>query len=126
MAAQLFAIGVGFLAPLFFVWLGARVNLRDLVAHPSFILLGLALGFGAIAAHVAMRFVGLPVPLGVLAAAQIGVPVAAVTVGEQLHLFASGEGAALILGALVTIGGAALAAGPAARTPQEGARQPAA
>ncbi|RDB46351.1 cation:proton antiporter [Tsukamurella tyrosinosolvens] len=114
MAAQLFALGEGFLAPLFFVWLGARVNLRDLVEHPSFILLGLALGFGAIGAHVAMRFAGLPIPLGVLAAAQIGVPVAAVTVGEQLHLFAAGEGAALILGALVTIGGVSLAAGPAA------------
>lgn len=114
MAAQLFALGEGFLAPLFFVWLGARVNLRNLIDHPSFILLGLALGFGAIGAHIAMRFAGLPAPLGVLAAAQIGVPVAAVTVGEQLHLFASGEGAALILGALVTIGGAAVAAGPAA------------
>ena len=54
------------------------------------------------------------IPLGVLAAAQIGVPVAAVTVGEQLHLFAAGEGAALILGALVTIGGVSFAAGPAA------------
>ncbi|WP_019202808.1 cation:proton antiporter [Tsukamurella sp. 1534] len=116
MAAQLFAIEEGFMAPLFFVWLGARVNLRDLVEHPKFILLGLALGLGAIAAHVAMRAAGLPLPLGVLAAAQIGVPVAAVTVGEQLGLFVPGEGAALILGALVTIAGAALAAGRAARS----------
>ncbi|ADG78887.1 Sodium/hydrogen exchanger OS=Tsukamurella paurometabola (strain ATCC 8368 / DSM / CCUG 35730/ CIP 100753 / JCM 10117 / KCTC 9821 / NBRC 16120 / NCIMB 702349/ NCTC 13040) OX=521096 GN=Tpau_2280 PE=4 SV=1 [Tsukamurella paurometabola] len=113
MAAQLFAIGEGFFAPLFFVWLGARVNLRDLVDHPRFILLGLALGLGAIAAHIAMRLAGLPIPLGVLAAAQIGVPVAAVTVGEQLGLFAAGEGSALILGALITIAGAAIAAGRA-------------
>lgn len=123
MAAQLFALGEGFLAPLFFVWLGARVNLRDLIEHPSFIVLGLALGFGAIAAHVAMRLAGLPVPLGVLAAAQIGVPVAAVTVGERLHLFAPGEGAALILGALVTIGGAALAARSASPAPPREAVQ---
>ncbi len=95
------------------MWLGAWVNLRDLLAHPSFIVVGLALGAGAIAAHVAMRFAGLPVPLGVLSAAQIGVPVAAVTVGEQRGLLASGEGSALILGALVTIAGAALAAGRA-------------
>ncbi|GAA1086869.1 MULTISPECIES: cation:proton antiporter [Tsukamurella] len=120
MAAQLFAIEEGFFAPLFFVWLGARVNLRDLVENPKFILLGLALGFGAIAAHVAMRAVGLPIPLGVLAAAQIGVPVAAVTVGEQLGLFAAGEGSALILGALVTIGGAAIAAGRAATSAPSG------
>lgn len=120
-AKQLFAIEEGFFAPLFFVWLGARIDLRDLLAHPRFILLGLALGGGAIVAHLAMRALGQPVPLGVLAAAQIGVPVAAVTVGEQLHLLVPGEAAALILGALVTITGAALAAGPAARsTPDQG------
>lgn len=120
-AKQLFAIEEGFFAPLFFVWLGARIDLRDLVAHPRFILLGLALGAGAIVAHLAMRVIGQPVPLGVLAAAQIGVPVAAVTVGEQLHLLVPGEAAALILGALVTITGAALAAGPAARSaPDQG------
>ncbi len=120
-AKQLFAIEEGFFAPLFFVWLGARIDLRDLLAHPRFILLGLALGGGAIVAHLAMRALGQPFPLGVLAAAQIGVPVAAVTVGEQLHLLVPGEAAALILGALVTITGAALAAGPAARsTPDQG------
>ncbi|KXO95957.1 cation:proton antiporter [Tsukamurella pseudospumae] len=112
-AKQLFAIEEGFFAPLFFVWLGARIDLRDLVAHPKFIAVGLALGLGAIVAHVVMRAIGQPVPLGVLAAAQIGVPVAAVTVGEQLHVLAPGEGSALILGALLTITGAALAAGRA-------------
>jgi Kef-type K+ transport system membrane component KefB len=120
-AKQLFAIGDGFLSPVFFVWLGARVNLRDLVSHPKFILLGLALGLGAVVVHVAMRVTGQPMSLGVLAAAQIGVPVAAVTVGEQLHLLQPGEASALILGALVTIIGAALAAGrvhgPPAATP---------
>lgn len=116
-AKQLFAVEEGFFAPLFFVWLGARIDLRDLVAHPKFIVLGLALGVGAILAHVAMRAIGQPVALGVLAAAQIGVPVAAVTVGEQLNLLAPGEGAALILGALITIGGAAFAAGRAAAAP---------
>ncbi|GAA1077733.1 cation:proton antiporter [Tsukamurella spumae] len=112
-AKQLFAIEEGFFAPLFFVWLGARIDLRDLVAHPKFIVVGLALGLGAIAAHVVMRVIGQPAPLGVLAAAQIGVPVAAVTVGEQLHVLAQGEGSALILGALLTITAAALAAGRA-------------
>ena len=116
-AKQLFAVEEGFFAPLFFVWLGARIDLRDLVAHPKFILVGVALGLGAIAAHVVTRILGQPVALGVLAAAQIGVPVAAVTVGEQLHLLAAGEGSALILGALVTVFGAALAAGRAAVVP---------
>ncbi|MDF0531322.1 cation:proton antiporter [Tsukamurella sp. 8F] len=114
-AHQLFAIGEGFLAPLFFVWLGARIDLREFGAHPRSIVLGLALGGGAIAVHAAMRLLGQPLSLGALAAAQIGVPVAAVTVGQQLHVLVPGEAAAIVLGALITIAGAAAAAGIAAR-----------
>ncbi|MET8427270.1 cation:proton antiporter [Nocardia sp. NPDC004860] len=106
-AKQLFAISDGFLAPLFFVWLGARLNLREFGDHPHLILLGLALGAAAVLAHVVMRFLGQPIPLGAIASAQIGVPVAAVTVGTQLHVLKPGEPAALMLGALVTIAAAA-------------------
>jgi Kef-type K+ transport system membrane component KefB len=108
LARQLFGVTEGFLGPLFFVWLGASLDLRDLARHPSVILLGLALGAGAIAAHVAMALTGQPVPAGALAAAQLGVPVAAATVGTQLRLLAPGEAAALILGALVTIAAAVI------------------
>ena len=102
-AKQLFAINDGFLGPIFFVWLGSRIDLRELVHHPSFIGLGLALGFGAALVHVAMRVLGQPVALGAVSAAQLGVPIAAVTVGEQLHVLAPGESSAIVLGALVTI-----------------------
>jgi len=59
-----------------------------------------------------------PLPAALFAAAQIGVPVAAVTVGQQPGILAPGEGAALLLGALLTIGvsavvGARLAPPPA-------------
>lgn len=108
-ARQLFAINDGFLAPLFFVWLGSRLNLRDFGAHPRFILLGLALGIGAILIHLAMHALGQPIGFGALAAAQIGVPVAAVTVGTQLHVLIPGESAAIMLGALSSISAAALA-----------------
>jgi Kef-type K+ transport system membrane component KefB len=40
LAHQLFAVTEGFLGPLFFVWLGASLDLRELGRHPSFILLG--------------------------------------------------------------------------------------
>jgi Kef-type K+ transport system membrane component KefB len=109
LAKQLFALTEGFFGPLFFVWLGASLNLRDLVHHPSYIGLGLALGVGAVVAHAAMRFSGQPVPAGVLAAAQLGVPVAATTLGTQLHLLRPGEGPAIVLGALVTIAASVLA-----------------
>ncbi|UGT40595.1 cation:proton antiporter [Nocardia yamanashiensis] len=107
-AKQLFAISDGFLAPLFFIWLGARLNLREFGEHPSLILLGLALGAAAVLAHIAMRLLRQPVPLGALASAQIGVPVAAVTVGTQMHVLKPGEPAALMLGALITIAAAAV------------------
>ncbi|RMI34028.1 cation:proton antiporter [Nocardia stercoris] len=114
-AEQLFAITEGFLGPLFFVWLGARLNLREFSEQPHLIVLGLALGAGAVAVHIAMRAVGQPIPLGMLAAAQIGLPVAAVTVGGQLHVLRPGEGAAIMLGALVTVAAAGIGGALAAR-----------
>ncbi len=115
LARQLFALTEGFLGPLFFVWLGASLELRDLARHPRLLLLGLALGIGAVLAHAAMALVGQPVELGVLAAAQLGVPVAAATLGARSGLLEPGEAPALVLGALVTIAAATAAARRAAR-----------
>ncbi len=115
LARQLFAVTEGFLGPLFFVWLGASLDLSGLARRPSFILLGLALGAGAVLVHVTMRLTGQPLPLGALAAAQVGVPVAAATLGTQRGLLLPGEAAALMLGALVTMAVAALAGGWAVR-----------
>jgi len=58
---------------------------------------------------------GQPITYGALAAAQIGVPVAAVTIGTQSHVLVRGEAAAMMLGALVTIAIAAIAAALAAK-----------
>jgi Kef-type K+ transport system membrane component KefB len=122
LARQLFAITEGFLGPFFFVWLGASLDLRQLVQHPSFIVLGLVLGVGAVAAHVAMRLIGQSSVIGALTSAQLGVPVAAATVGSQLHLLRPGEPAALMLGAMVTIGVAAAAGALAVRAGLTGVR----
>ncbi len=116
LARQLFALTEGFLEPVFFVWLGATLDLRDLGRHPSFIVLGLVLGGVAGLVHAAMRVTGQPWPFAVLAASQMGVPVAAATVGTQLGVLAPGESAALILGALTTVVCMIIAAGIAARS----------
>ncbi len=124
-ARQLFAITDGFLGPLFFIWLGSSINLHDLGSHPSMIGLGALLGVAAVIAHVALGFIREPLSLATLAAAQLGVPVAAATIGSQLHILRPGESAALLLGALVTIGfattGAAVAARRFVSTPAQGA-----
>jgi Kef-type K+ transport system membrane component KefB len=104
LARQLFGVTEGFFGPLFFVWLGASLQVRELSDHPTFIGLGVALGLGAVLAHSVGRLLGQPLTLAALAAAQLGVPVAAATLGIEQHLLRAGEPSALILGALITIG----------------------
>jgi hypothetical protein len=87
------------------------------------ILLGLCLGAGTLLVHAAMRLLGQPLPLAVLSASQLGVPVAAVTIGAQSHLLQPGEGAAMLLGALITIAASAIA-GRTAAAAQDAAANP--
>jgi Kef-type K+ transport system membrane component KefB len=115
LARQLFGITEGFFGPLFFVWLGASLQVRELGERPGFILLGLGLGVGAVLAHCVGRLLGQPLALAALAAAQLGVPVAAATLGTQQHLLSPGEPSALMLGALLTIAGTSVAGMAAAR-----------
>ena len=103
LSKQLFALTEGFLGPLFFVWLGAELNLRELGAHPKMIVLGVALGVAATVAHLVPRLLGQAIPYGLLGTAQLGVPVAAATVGSQLGVLRPGEASALMLGALISI-----------------------
>ncbi|HWA66937.1 MAG TPA: cation:proton antiporter [Mycobacteriales bacterium] len=122
LAKQLFAITEGFLGPLFFVWLGASLDIRALGSHPKFIALGVVLGLGAATTHTAMAVTKQPIAVAALCCAQLGVPVAAATLGTQLGLLANGQPAALILGALVTIAIATLSGGVLA--PRTGSAAP--
>ncbi|HEY3556510.1 MAG TPA: cation:proton antiporter [Kribbella sp.] len=115
LARQLFAVTEGFLGPVFFVWLGASLDLRELGTRPAFIGLGVLLGVGAVISHLSGALTRQPISIGALAAAQLGVPVAAATVGTSLHVLQPGESSALILGALVTIALSTAAAGIAVR-----------
>lgn len=125
LARQLFGMTEGFFGPLFFVWLGASLDLRELGTHPGMILVGLALGAGAVLAHLASRFAGLPWAQAVASAGQLGVPVAAVTLGLQTRTLAPGEGGAILLGALVSVATSAISvAAVARREPTGGAAGP--
>jgi Kef-type K+ transport system membrane component KefB len=123
-AKQLFAVTEGFFGPLFFVWLGAGLQLRDVAQHPSMILLGLSLGAGATLAHLSALALRQSPPYALLATAQLGVPVAATTIGSQLGLLRPGEGGALILGALVTLAATVGGGSLAARTTAGATRSP--
>ena len=123
LARQLFGITEGFFAPLFFVWLGASLDIRELGERPGLILLGIGLGVGALLAHCAARALGLPLTLAVLSGAQLGVPVAAATLGTAGHLVAPGEPSALMLGALVTIASTSFAGMLAAKRQRAGSKE---
>ena len=116
LARQLFALADGFFAPLFFVWLGAGLDVRALVGHPGMALLGVVLGGAAVLAHLAATALRQPVGGGLLAAAQLGVPVAAATIGSDLGVLEAGEAPALLLGALLTVGAASLGGALLARS----------
>ncbi|GAA4483089.1 cation:proton antiporter [Microbacterium panaciterrae] len=117
LARQLFGMTEGFFGPLFFVWLGASINLRDLGSHPQMILLGLALGAAAVIAHLAGRLVRLPWAQAVASAGQLGVPVAAVALGVETKALLPGEGAAILLGAIVAVVASSVAVAIVARRP---------
>jgi Kef-type K+ transport system membrane component KefB len=119
LARQLFAVTDGFLAPVFFVWLGASLDLRALVERPRMIALAVLLAVGTVAVHAVAKLLGQPLPLAVLAGAQLGVPVAAVTIGG--HVLFAGEGAAILAAALVSVAVAGYAAVVASRRSTEGA-----
>jgi Kef-type K+ transport system membrane component KefB len=115
LARQLFGITEGFFGPLFFVWLGASLQVRELGSHPKFILLGVGLGLGGALAHCAGRLLGQPLTFAVMSCTQLGVSVAAATIGTQRHLLAAGEASALMFGALLTIAATSVAGTLAAR-----------
>ena len=115
LARQLFGITEGFFGPLFFVWLGASLQVRELGSHPKFILLGVGLGLGGALAHCAGRLLGQPLTFAVMSCTQLGVSVAAATIGTQKHLLAAGEASALMFGALLTIAFTSIAGTLAAR-----------
>lgn len=115
LARQLFAVADGFLGPVFFVWLGASLDVGALFGHPRMIALAAALAATGVVVHGAARLLGQPLPLALLAGAQLGVPVAAVTIGEQAHLLKPGEGAAILAAALVSVAVTAVVAAIARR-----------
>jgi Kef-type K+ transport system membrane component KefB len=126
LARQLFGITEGFFSPLFFVWLGASLQVRELGSQPKYILLGLGLGLGGVLAHCAGRLLGQPLTFAVMSCTQLGVAVAAATIGTQEHLLAAGEASALMFGSLLTIAATSIAGALAARGQTAGeAKKPA-
>jgi Kef-type K+ transport system membrane component KefB len=123
---QVTGVAAGFLVPVFFVVLGARLDVRALVSSPTELELAGALIVGIIAVHVlAGRVIRAPLWASLVVCAQLGVPAAVVKLGLAEHVLKAGQGAAIIVAALASLGicaaGAAMARGASASRAPSGA-----
>jgi len=119
LALQLIGLANGFFVPLFFVLLGAQLNLRALAEQPSLILLAVALAAAALASHIAAAAVSRqkpPLASGLTASAQLGLPAAAASLGLSTHLLSGAAAAALVTAGCLTLAPAAIGARMLART----------
>jgi Kef-type K+ transport system membrane component KefB len=124
---QVTGVAGGFLVPVFFVVLGASLDLRALVQSGKELELAALLILGVGAVHMlAGTVIRAPLWTSLVVSAQLGVPVAIVKLGLANGVIVAGEAGAVILAALASLGfcalGAALAqraaiAAPAARAP---------
>lgn len=111
-ALQLVGLGEGFAIPLFFVHLGAQIDLGELLRSPRALSLAGALAAVAIVIHVVAVLVWrLPAAMGLVASAQLGVPAAVVSIGLATRQLTAAQGAAVMAALLVSL--AACAAGSA-------------
>ena len=104
LSTQVTGIAAGFFMPLFFVTLGARLDLRALFSHPSMFELTALLTVANVAVHaVGALATRQPLPAALAATAQLGLPAGVVTLGLQQHVLSASQGGAILLAALVTI-----------------------
>ncbi len=101
---EVLGIAGGFFIPLFFVVLGARLDLRGLFSDPSLIELAGALAALNVLVHLlAARLSRQPRAAGLVASAQLGVPSAIVALGLPEHVLTASQGGAIMLAALLSI-----------------------
>jgi Kef-type K+ transport system membrane component KefB len=116
LSTEVVGVAGGFFVPLFFVVLGARIDLRGVVQQPSLLALAFALAAATTVVHVlAARLTRQPIASGLLASAQLGVPSAIVALGLAEHVITSAQGAAIITAALLSLAVCSLGAALTAR-----------
>jgi Kef-type K+ transport system membrane component KefB len=103
-ADQLIGLGEGFFVPLFFVVLGARLDLRALVQSRDDLLLFALLAIGTTLVPVTVAAImRLPLSSGLLAAAEMGVPSAVASLGLATGALRPGQAAAIMGAAALSL-----------------------
>jgi Kef-type K+ transport system membrane component KefB len=115
---QVAGVSAGFLVPVFFVVLGASLDVRALVQSSKELELTAALIVGIAGVHlIAGLAIRAPAWVALVVSAQLGVPVAVVKLGSAQGTLKTGQGAAIIVAALASLGICAAGSAIAARTP---------
>ena len=119
LSTQVRGIAEGFFVPLFFVVLGARLDVSALVDHPDLLLVtGSLIVLNSSIHALAALATRQPPAAGLIATAQLGVPAAVVQIGLQEHVISPALGAAVTIAALATLALCALGTDRLARRPQ--------
>lgn len=104
LSTQMRGIADGFFVPLYFVLLGAQLDLRGLFSHPAMIVLAVVLAALNVAVHLlASTLRGLPASAGLTATAQLGVPAAVASLGLAEHVLSAQVATAIVAAALVSL-----------------------
>jgi Kef-type K+ transport system membrane component KefB len=105
LSTQVRGIADGFFVPLYFVVLGAQLDLAGLVRSPSMLAFAGALAALNVAVHLlAALLVRVPVAGALTATAQLGVPAAVASLGLAQHLISPIVATAIVASALVSLG----------------------
>jgi Kef-type K+ transport system membrane component KefB len=104
LSTQVRGIADGFFVPLYFVVLGAQLDLAGLVRHPSMLALAGALALLNVAIHALAALLARRSLAGALtASAQLGVPAAVASLGLAEHLLSALVATAIVASALVSL-----------------------
>jgi len=103
LSRQLFGVSEGFFVPLYFISLGASINIRQTFHSRDAILLALLLCLGSLVAHTPSALFNQPRRNILLTSAQLGIPTAAVTLGTANGVLTSAQAGAIMMSALMTI-----------------------
>jgi Kef-type K+ transport system membrane component KefB len=104
LSRQVTGVAQGFFVPLFFVVLGAQIDLRAIGGRPSLLALAAAIVGLSVAIHLlTAKLTRQPVGAGLVATAQFGVPAAVVSLGLLEHIISPAVGGAIIIAALLSV-----------------------
>jgi Kef-type K+ transport system membrane component KefB len=101
---QLIGLAQGFFVPFFFIDLGAKLDVRALLSTASNVELSLLIFVSTIVVHlVVSKLIKLPLASGLMATAQLSLPAAIVSIGMSSHALNSGQGAAIVGAAILSL-----------------------